>query len=108
MRAARSASPGCSLPCSPLSRRSRSSWRRQAREDFRHPRPRLAVLPPLERRLHQRPDLVDEEARLVVEALQLLAVGPEEPGLVVPGVDVAWPAVDEQPDDRLRLALEVR
>ena len=54
-----------------------------------------------ERRLHQRPDLVGEEAGVLVEALQLQAVAALQLGFVVPGIDVAGAAVDEQPDDRL-------
>ena len=40
-------------------------------KDFRDPRPALAVLRQLERRLHQRADLIDEEAGVLVEALQV-------------------------------------
>ncbi len=73
------------------------------REDLGDPRPALAVLGQLERRLHQRADLVGEEAGVLVEALEFLPVALVEFGLVVPGIDVGRPAVHEQPDDRLGL-----
>ena len=60
------------------------------------------------RRLHERADLVGEEAGVLVEALQLLAVVFRQFRLVVPGVDLAGPAVHEQPDDRFRLRGEMR
>src|SRR6266545_1146352 len=67
----------------------------------------LTVPPKAEGRFHQRADLIDEEAGGAVEAGQFLAVAPFEFGLVVPGIDVAWAAVDEQPDDGAGLAGEV-
>ena len=59
------------------------------RKELRDPRPALAVLGELERRLHQRPDLVGEEAGVLVEALEFLAVALGEFRLVVPGIDLA-------------------
>src|ERR1700722_2358242 len=81
---------------------------RHAGEDRRNPRSRLPTLLPGEGRLHQRPDLIDEEAGLVVEALEFLPVALRQLRLVVPGIDLAGTAVHEQPDDRLRLGGEVR
>src|SRR5260370_31583646 len=43
-----------------------------------------------------------KEAGIVVEAGRPWAVPPLQLGFVVPGIDGARPAVDEQPDDRLR------
>jgi hypothetical protein len=57
----------------------------------------------LERRLHQRPDLIGKEAGVLVEALEFLPVAFGERGLVIPCVHVARAAVDEQPDHGLRL-----
>ncbi len=60
-----------------------------------------------ERRLHHRADLVGEEAGVLVEALEFLAVALGQFGLVVPRVDLARSAVDEQPDDRAGLGIHV-
>ena len=67
----------------------------------------LAVLFPGERRLHERPNLVGEEAGVLVEALQLRAVQLCERRFIVPGVHVAGAAVDEQPDDAFGAAVVV-
>ena len=72
-------------------------------KDLADPGAALAVLGELERRLHHRADLLREEAGVLVEALQLLAVALLQLRLVVPGIDLARPAVHEQPDDALRL-----
>src|SRR5262249_53303327 len=73
----------------------------------RHPGSRLAILLPPERRLHERADLVGEEAGVLVEAGQLLAIALGQLGLVVPGIDLAGTAIDEQPDGRAGRAGEV-
>ena len=62
---------------------------RHVREQLGDQLAALAVLRELERRLHQRPDLAVEEAGVLVEALEFLAVALLEFGLVVPGIDVA-------------------
>src|SRR5438094_986155 len=76
-------------------------------EDLRDPGARLAVLLPLERRLHERTDLVGEEAGVFVEALEFLAIAFGQLRLVVPGIDVTGPAINEQPDDGAGLAGEM-
>ena len=67
--------------------------------------PRLAPGREPERRLHQRTDLVLEEAGRVlerrVELAHRLAVPAIECRLVLPGIDLAGPAVGEDPDDPL-------
>ena len=70
--------------------------------------PALAVLLELERRLHQRADGIDEEAGRLVEARQFLAVVFGQFRLIVPGIDLAGPAVDKDPDYRLGLGGDVR
>jgi hypothetical protein len=81
---------------------------REVREDLAHERARFAVLRERERRLHERADLLREEAGGRIEAVERLAVALGELGLPVPRVDVARPAVDEEPDHARRARREVR
>ena len=81
---------------------------RKVREKVRDPFAALAVLLELERRLHQRTDGVGKEAGETVEACEFLAVTLFQFGLVVPRVNVAGAAVDEQPYNSLCFGLEVR
>ncbi len=78
------------------------------RKNFRNPRTRLPALLELEGRPHQRAHLLGEEARVLVEAFQLLAIALGQFGFVVPGVDLALTAVHEQPDDAFGLGRKVR
>src|ERR1043165_3247609 len=71
----------------------------QVRKDFGDVFATLAMLAKTERRAHDRPDLLAEEAGILIEADQFLAVAAVEFGLVIPGINVARPAVDEEPDD---------
>ena len=84
----------------------------KAREDLRNWLARLSPRRESERRLHQRPDLVLEEAGRVferrVELADRLTVPTIEGRLVLPGIDLARPAVDEDPDHALRPSREVR
>ena len=75
----------------------------EIREDFGDVFAALSVRPKAKRRAHDRPDLIAEKPGVAVEAGQLLAVAPFQLGLVIPGIDLARPAVDEQPDDVLGL-----
>ena len=77
------------------------------RKDLRDPGTRFAVPVKLERRLHDGPDLVGEEAGVFVKTFQLLAVTFFELRLVVPSVHLARAAVEEQPDDGFGLGGEV-
>ena len=54
------------------------------------------------------PTSFDEEAGVLVEAGQILAVVFLERGLVIPGVHLALAAVHEQPDHRFRLRRKMR
>ncbi len=75
----------------------------QVREDLRDHLARAAAGREPEWRLHERADLVLEEAGRVlerwVELAHRLAVPALEGGLKFPGVDLAGPAVGEDPDD---------
>ena len=51
--------------------------------------------------------LIGEEARLLVETFQFLAVAFGQSRFVVPGIDLARASIDEQPDDRLGFAIEM-
>src|SRR5579885_3186167 len=77
------------------------------RKDFRAPFAALAVLPEAKRRLHHRPDLIGEEAGVLVEAGERLPVALFELRLVVPRIDLACPAVQEEPNDGLGLGGEM-
>ena len=48
-----------------------------------------------------------EEAGVFVESGEFLAVHLFELGFVIPGIDLARSAIDEEPDDGLGLAIEV-
>ena len=48
------------------------------------------------------PTALGEKAGFLVEAFELLAVALGELGLIIPGIDLARPAIHEEPDDRLR------
>ena len=54
----------------------------EMREQVAHPGAALSLLTPFEGRFHQRPDGVLEKARLIVKAVQLLAVHREDCGMV--------------------------
>ena len=58
--------------------------------------------------LHQRPDRRGEEAGVLVEARQFLAVALGQFRLVVPGIHLALAAVHEQPDHALGLGGKMR
>src|SRR5262249_25920702 len=75
----------------------------QVRENIGYAFSALPVLPKAKRRTHDRSDLIAEEAGVLIEADKLLAVAALEFGFVIPGVDVARSAVDEEPDDALGL-----
>src|SRR5262249_39096116 len=77
-------------------------------KEFGNPRATLAVLLELERRTHERADLVGKEAGCLVKACQFFSVALGKLRLVIPGVDVTRAAVHEQPDDRLRLDRKMR
>src|SRR4051812_44326194 len=71
------------------------------REDLRDPRTRFAILREFVRGPHDRPDGTVEEPGILVETGEFLAVALFEFGLIVPGIDLAWAAVREDPDDRI-------
>ncbi len=60
------------------------------------------------RALHESADGAAEEAGELIEVFQRLAVEFLQGGLIVPGIDLAGAAVDEQPDHRFGGGLEVR
>src|SRR5262245_29904715 len=65
------------------------------------PRAALAVTGEFERRLHYRANLCGEKARVLVKALELLAISLIQFWLVLPRIDMAGPAVHEEPDNAL-------
>ena len=83
----------------------------QVRENLRDHLAALAARAEPERRLHQAADgILEEPSRVLERRVELrdgFAVPPGKRGLVVPGVDMAGPAVDEEPDHPLRFAREV-
>ena len=64
--------------------------------------------PELEKRDGQSLEGFDPKTGFFPAAVGGLMKSPFQFGLVVPGIDLRRPAVHEQPDDRLRLAREVR
>src|SRR3954453_10130105 len=72
-------------------------------KDFRSPGAALPMLAKFEGRLHQWPDLIREEAGVLVETGQLLAISLGELRLIVPGVDLAGTTIHEQPNYSLGL-----
>ncbi len=67
----------------------------------------LAELLKFEGGLHERADLIGEEAGFLIEASELLTIVFFEGGLVVPGIDLGLAAVHEEPDDGFGFGGEV-
>ena len=80
----------------------------QVREDLRDHLAALTTRGELEGGLQQGTHLLRKEPSELVESLEFLAVALGEFGFVVPRVNVARPAIDEQPDYARCLWREVR
>src|SRR5437762_10811259 len=72
-----------------------------AGENLADPSPRFPVASELEGRAHHWPDLLFKKAGVLVETHQFLPVSFFQLWLVLPRIDVAWPAVHEQPNHAL-------
>jgi hypothetical protein len=68
----------------------------------------LAVLLELEGRFHQGAYRICKKSGSGVKALKLLTISSDKLRFVIPGVQVRWPSVDEEPDYVLGLPLKMR
>ena len=77
-------------------------------KDFGSPGAGTPELSEGEGRLHQRPNLLGEKARVFVESLEFFAVPFCQCGFVIPCIHLALATVHEQPDDRFGFCGKVR